>query len=203
MSKASDIDLVERALAGSPEAYGDLVLRYQRPVFSVIVRMVRNRAIAEEIAQDVFIKAYDRLESFDRGRKFSSWLFKVAHNATIDHLRRRQLPTVPLEPAEDDGPRLAELLSGPESEGPEGQAMRSELARALDEALAELRPDHREILLLRFGQGLSYGELADVLGLPLGTIKTHLHRARKRLALILEDSEWNPRVDPGNEGSNE
>ena len=89
--------------------------------------MVRNGAVAEELAQDVFIKAYDRLASFDPRRKFSSWLFKVAHNATIDHLRRRRLSTVPLEPEEGDGPRFAELLSGPESEGPEGQAMRSEL----------------------------------------------------------------------------
>ena len=203
MSYATDSELVERALGGSPEAYGDLVLRYQRPVFSLIVRMVRNGAIAEELAQDVFIKAYHHLGSFDPRRKFSSWLFKVAHNATIDHLRRRQLATVPLEPEEGEGPRLAELLSGPESEGPEGQAMRSELARALDEALAELRPEHREILLLRFGQGLSYSELAEVLGLALGTVKTHIHRARKRLARILEDSEWDPREPPGDEARKE
>ena len=153
MSKASDSDLVARALEGSSEAYGDLVLRYQRPVYGLIVRMVRNRAIAEELAQDVFIKAYDRLASFDRQRKFSSWLFKVAHNATIDHLRRRQLPTVPLDPPDDGGPRLSELLSGPEREGPERQAMRSELARALDAALAELQTGASRDLATAFRPG--------------------------------------------------
>jgi RNA polymerase sigma-70 factor (ECF subfamily) len=192
MSKLSDSDLVERTLAGSQEAFGDLVVRYQRPIFGLIVRMVRNQATAEELAQDVFIKAYRNLASFDRRRKFSSWLFKVAHNATIDHLRRRQLDTVPLEPQEDEGPRLAELLAGPEREGPESVAMRSELTEQLEAAMAELRPEHREILLLRFRQGLSYAELAEVLDLALGTVKTHLHRARKRLAKLLEESEWRP-----------
>ena len=193
MTEPADSELVAATLEGSQSAYGDLVRRYERPVLGLILRMVRNRALAEELAQDVFLKAYTRLSSYDRNRKFSSWLFKVAHNATIDHLRRRQLPTVPLEPAEDEGPRLAELLSDPDSEGPEVQAMREELGRALDEALAELRPEHREILLLRFTYGLSYGELAETLGLALGTVKTHLHRARKRLAVLLEDSEWNPK----------
>jgi RNA polymerase sigma-70 factor (ECF subfamily) len=192
MAELNDSDLVAAALAGQPEAFGELVQRYQRPVFGLIVRMVRNRGEAEEIAQEVFIKAYSKLESFDRLRKFSSWIFKIAHNATIDHMRKRRIATVPLETPPEEGAQLADILAGPESEGPEQVAVRGEMALALDQAMETLRPEQREILLLRFQHGLSYGELAEVMSLPLGTIKTHLHRARKHLAQCLEGSEWAP-----------
>ena len=192
MSELNDNDLVAKALEGETEAFGELVRRYQRPVYGLIVRMVRNAAIAEEIAQDVFIKVYGRLESYDPLRKFSSWLFKVAHNATIDHLRRRRVPTVPLESPPEEGAQLADVLAGPEREGPEQIAARGELAVALERAMEALRPQQREVLLLRFRHGLSYTEMAAVMGLPLGTIKTHLHRARKGLARALEGSDWAP-----------
>jgi RNA polymerase sigma-70 factor (ECF subfamily) len=157
--------------------------------------MVRNRALAEELAQDVFIKAYTRLASYDRTRKFSSWLFKVAHNTAIDHLRRRQLDTVPLETSpldtsERGETQLADRLAGPETEGPEEHAVRAELAEAIERALADMRPEHREVLLLRFQHGLTYEELVEVTGLPLGTVKTHLHRARRRLATLLGEAGW-------------
>lgn len=190
MTQPSDSDLVAATLEGSQAAYGDLVRRYERPVLGLILRMVRNRAVAEELAQEVFLRAYTRLASYDRRRKFSSWLFKVAHNATIDHLRRKQLDTVSLERAADDEVPLAERLPGPETEGPEHRAARGELARALEAALAELRPEHREVLILRFRHGCSYEELADITGLPLGTVKTHLHRARRRLAKLLGEAGW-------------
>jgi len=193
MPNISDSDLVRRSLEGSQDAYGVLVTRYQRPVYGLIVRMVRNPGVAEELAQDVFLKAYGRLASFDPSRKFSSWLFKVAHNATIDHLRRRRVATVSLDPLGEEGLSISERLAGPERDGPERAAMRRELALALEEAMADLRPEHREILLLRFREGLSYEELAEVLGLALGTVKTHLHRARKRLAVVLGNSEWSPK----------
>ena len=83
---------------------------------------------------------------------------------------------------------MIDVLAGPEREGPEHHAMRGEMVEALEEALAELRPEHREVLLLRFRQGLTYGELAEVQGLALGTVKTHLHRARKRLAELLAEA---------------
>lgn len=190
MTKPTDSDLVAATLEGSQSAYGDLVRRYEGPILGLILRMVRNRGEAEEIAQEVFLKAYNRLASYDRQRKFSSWLFKVAHNATIDHLRRRRVATVPLESSEDDERQLIGVLAGPQSEDPELLAVRGELARALEEAMSELRPEHREVLLLRLRYGRSYEELADIMGLPLGTVKTHLHRARKRLASLLEEAGW-------------
>jgi RNA polymerase sigma-70 factor (ECF subfamily) len=191
-SAPADGELVAATLRGSHEAYGDLVRRYERPVVGLVLRMVRNAAEAEELAQDVFLKAYERLNTYDPTRKFSSWLFKVAHNATIDHLRRRRLVTVPLETPDAEDLQLAERLAGPETEGPEHQAARAELVRALETALGKLRPEHRAVLLLRFQHGCSYEELAEITQLPLGTVKTHLHRARRRLAALLEERGWSP-----------
>ncbi len=195
MTTPSDSDLVAATLKGSQEAYGDLVQRYQRPVLGLILRMVRNRSLAEELAQDVFLKAYTRLSSYDTKRRYSSWLFKVAHNATIDHLRRRRLDTVPLElspadSADRNETRWGELLAGPETEGPEYQAVHGELVEAIEKALGQLREEHREVLLLRFREGCTYEELVEITGLPLGTVKTHLFRARKRLARLLEEAGW-------------
>ena len=109
-SEQLDGDLVVAALAGSQQAYAGLLKRYERPVFSIVVRIVRDRAEAEEVAQEAFLKAFRNLESYDQGRKFSSWLFKIAHNSAIDLLRRRRLQTVPIEtPGEDDRDLLARI----------------------------------------------------------------------------------------------
>jgi RNA polymerase sigma-70 factor, ECF subfamily len=181
----SDSELVSRTLAGSERAFHDLVLRYERPIFSLIVRMVRDANLAEDLAQEVFLKAYRRLDTFDRERRFASWLFKIAHNATLDHLRKSGLDTVPLEGSGDDEPGLVGILADDSREGGEARVHRGDLARVLESALASLKPEHREALMLRFKQGLAYQEICDVMGLPLGTVKTNIHRARKSLAEAL------------------
>ncbi|MDX1643641.1 MAG: sigma-70 family RNA polymerase sigma factor [Thermoanaerobaculia bacterium] len=184
--------MVVRTLDGSQAAFGELVRRYERPIVGLILRMVRDRGVAEELAQDVFVKAYDRLETYDQRRKFSSWLFKVAHNATIDHLRRRRLDTVPLETGESDDLQLTDVLAATGSRKPDDRVLQREIGEALEAAIGELRPAYREVLLLRFAHGASYDEIAEVMDLPLGTVKTHLHRARKQLAERLEERGWAP-----------
>lgn len=190
----TDQDLVAAVLEGSEPAFRELVVRFERPVFSLIARMVGDRALAEDLAQETFLKAYRALASYDAGRKFSSWLFKIAHNATIDHLRRRDLDTVPLEasPDDEDGSDLARVLADPASRGPDVAAGRGELAAALEEAVAELRPEYREIVLLRFAEGMAYQEIAEIADLPLGTVKTYIHRARKELMEALAALGWGP-----------
>ena len=143
--------------------------------------MVRQRELAEDLSQEVFLKAYRALSSYDPSRKFSSWLFKIAHNATIDHLRRSELPTVPLATDDPDRGDLVDVLEDPTTVTPERRAAASDLAAALDEAVRELRPAYREVILLRHREELSYQEIAEVVGASLGTVKTNLHRARKEL----------------------
>ena len=185
MKDLTDSQLVARALEGAPEAYRELVRRFQRPVLSLIQRMLGDPFEAEDLAQEVFIKAFRHLERFDRRRKLSSWLFKIAHNTTIDRLRRNRPEIVPLEASTGDGEETWEVLPAPEEQAPDRLVERSETAAAVDAALERLRPQYREVLVLRFQHGLAYQEIADVLGLAMGTVKIHLHRARKQLAAEL------------------
>lgn len=187
----TDAELVERALGGEERAYADLLSRYERPVFTLVLRMVRDRNLAEDLSQEAFVKAFGKLASYDPARKFSSWLFKIAHNAAIDHLRRRELDTVSLDAPvgeDDDGPlRTVEDSAG---ETPEAAAQRADLSRALTRSVAGLRPEYREVVLLRYQAGLEYNEIVEATGFPLGTVKTYLHRARKELAELLEAQGW-------------
>ena len=188
-AKITDAELVARCLAGSEEAFRQLVLRFERPVLSVISRLVRDPTLAEDLAQETFVKAFRNLRRYDPQRRFASWLFKIGHNTAIDYLRRKQLPTSPLD-TPDDEPR--EVLRAPVEQGPDEQAARGELAAAIEEALGEMRPQYREILELRFRQGLAYEEIAEVMDLALGTVKVQLHRARKQLAGRLRERGWAP-----------
>jgi RNA polymerase sigma-70 factor (ECF subfamily) len=198
MPSHDDADLVGQALRGSQDAYRELVLRYQRPVYGLALRMVRDAALAEDLAQEVFLKAFRSLDSFAPERRFSSWLLKIAHNACLDHLRRRRPRLEPLEGDEDDpGPLLR--LADPAAESPLARREGADLRRALERAIAALRPEYREIVLLRHREDLSYEEIVEITGLPLGTVKTHLHRARRAMAEVLARDGWGPRARAGGE----
>lgn len=187
----TDAELVERALRGDESAYGDLLARYERPVFTLVLRMVRDRTLAEDLAQEAFVKAFGRLGSYDPARKFSSWLFKVAHNSAIDHLRRRELDTVSLDaPMGDEADAPLRAVEDVAGETPAAAAERSDLSRALTRTVGRLRPEYRQVVLLRYQAGLDYSEIAEATGFPLGTVKTYLHRARKELAELLEAEGW-------------
>lgn len=189
--------LAQRARAGSEEAFRELVRRFERPVYTLVLRMVHDPGTAEELAQDVFVKAYRRLDTYDPERRFGSWLFKIAHNTTIDHLRRSTPDLVSLEAGSEEGGGLSAVLANPAGESPEAAAERSDLARDLERAISALRPEYREAMLLRHQEGLSYEEISETMGLPLGTIKTHLHRARKELATALRARGWAPETGGG------
>ncbi|MFL6200970.1 MAG: RNA polymerase sigma factor [Thermoanaerobaculia bacterium] len=189
---ATDAQLVASALAGSQEAFRELVLRFERPVYSLIVRMVHEPATAEDLAQEVFVKACRSLRTYDASRKLSSWLFKIAHNTTIDHLRRHTPDTVSLEAPQDEEGRggLAAVLSDGSVEDPAAAAERRDMARSLERAISRLRPEYREAVVLFYLEGATYQEICDVTGLPLGTVKTNLHRARKELAVEMSALGW-------------
>ena len=189
----TDPELAASALAGSEDAFRELVRRFERPVYTLIVRMVQDPALAEDLAQEVFVKAYRRLDTYDPERKLSSWLFKIAHNTTIDHLRRGAPETVPLEAEKDDERAgLASVLPDESVESPSAQVERKDLARALEKAIATLRPEYREAVVMFYAGGASYQEICEVTGLPMGTVKTNLHRARKQLAEQMIAMGWTP-----------
>jgi RNA polymerase sigma-70 factor (ECF subfamily) len=190
--RAIEAGLAESARDGSAAAFRELVRRFERPVYTLVLRMVRDPGTAEELAQDVFVKAYRRLDTYDPERRFASWLFKIAHNTTIDHLRRSAPDLVSLEAGGEEGGGLAAVLVNPAGESPEAIAERGDLARDLERAISALRPEYRTAVVMRYQEGLSYEEISAAMGLPLGTIKTHLHRARKELAGTMRARGWAP-----------
>lgn len=176
-----DSDLIRRCLAGDQKACRDLVQRYQRPVFSVIMRVVRSAEDAEDLTQETFVRMFRALDRYDLERPFTAWLFTIATRIGIDHLRRRKVKTVSLSIAEpgsteertidvvDPGLRPDEVTSYGEEE---------DRASALINSLPE---HYRIVVLLRHQQDLSYEEIAEALGVPLGTVKARIHRARALL----------------------
>jgi RNA polymerase sigma-70 factor, ECF subfamily len=169
------------------------VRRYQRPIISLIARMIGDRALAEDLAQETFVKAFRSLAAFDTTRRLSSWLFRIAHNTAIDAMRRagpaRAVPHAALDARDPASNRAQDEPATPPAPDP---VERRELGHALEAALAELRPDQRVAIVLRYEGGLSFDEIGSVLGVPEVTARSHVHRARKELARLLTASGWAP-----------
>jgi RNA polymerase sigma-70 factor (ECF subfamily) len=188
--KLTDQEIVVLARQGREAAYRELIGRYQRPVFSLIYRLVRDREKSEDLAQETFIKVLNALDRYDPSYKFSSWIFKIAHNTSLDHLRKKEPQTLSLE-----GSPHAETASEQESsviqalsteETPEDYAASRELGATLEVAIGKLRPEYRTAIVLCHVEGRPYEEIAETMGVPLGTVKTYIHRARNELKKTLE-----------------
>lgn len=182
----SDQDVVARAAEGHERAYRELISRYERPVFSLIYRLVRDREQSEDLAQETFIKVLNAIDRYDATYKFSSWIFKIANNTAIDALRKRSLDTVSLD-GSPHARSVAEAAEGwtptavARDENPEQYVERLELGAELEAALASLRPEYRTAIVLWHMEDRPYEEIADIMDIPLGTVKTYIHRARKEL----------------------
>ena len=189
LATLTDQEVVALARDGREAAYRELIRRYERPVFSLVLRMVRDRQLAEDLSQETFIKALNAIGSYRPEFKFSSWIFKIANNAAIDHLRRRELDTLSLDGAPHAStPEEIEataLQVGDKGETPLEELEARELGSAIERAIAQLRPEYRACILLRHVEGLAYEEIAQSLDLPLGTVKTYIHRARHELRDLL------------------
>ena len=182
-----DEDLVALVLRGREDLYAELMRRYQRKLMAHIIRMVRNREDALEIVQDAFLKAYKHLARYDRKFRFSTWIYSIASNTAIDHLRRKRLKTVSLdEPLRFKDSEIERDPAGPARTAEEIHQGR-ELLELVEEAIAELPPAYRELLLLRHPGNRSYEEIASMTKLPLGTVKNRIFRAREKLREILGD----------------
>ncbi|HOG28059.1 MAG TPA: sigma-70 family RNA polymerase sigma factor [Vicinamibacterales bacterium] len=187
----ADPELVRLALAGSQDASRQLVERHARAVYNLVARVVRDDGVAEELTQEAFLKAFRALGSFDPAYKFSTWVLRIAHNLAIDHLRRVRPILVPIDDwsgSENPG----DVLVDARAPSPLDHALRRDLRADLEAALSRLRPAFRSLVVMRYLEDLSYEEIALATGLPLGTVKSHLHRARAALARLMAESGWGP-----------
>jgi RNA polymerase sigma-70 factor (ECF subfamily) len=162
------------------------VRRYQRPIVRLIWRIVGDPALAEDLAQETFVKAFRNLSAFDPTRRLSSWIFRIAHNTAIDAVRRVRPQTVPLDPGEGGGG-----WEPPAPEAPDPVEQQA-LGAALTAALARIRPEYRAVFTLRYEEGLSFEDIGQVLGMPEATARSHVHRARKELLQHLTEAGWRP-----------
>ena len=190
LTNVPDADVVALAQRGREDAFRELVRRYERPVFSLIFRMVRDSATAEDLAQDAFIKVLNHIDKYRPEFKLSSWLFKIANNVAIDHLRKRHLDTVSVSGSPNASTESEIEATSFEIADSAGNALDEiqarELGSAIERAIGQLRPEYRACIVLRHVEGRSYEEIAATLDLPLGTVKTYIHRARIQLRELLD-----------------
>jgi RNA polymerase sigma-70 factor (ECF subfamily) len=187
----TDARLVEQALAGSQDAYRVLVERHSRSVLTLVGRMVRDQGVAEELAQDAFVKALAALRSFDPSYKFTNWLLRIAHNVAIDYLRRSRPLLLSIDD-DETGRDMSDVLADNRAPTAFDRAAQRDFREDLDAALATLRPEFRRLVVMRYLEDMSYEDIAEVVDLPLGTVKSHLHRARAALGRLLMDAGWGP-----------
>lgn len=173
MTALSDQEAVERCLKGDTEAFSTVVERYGGRVYNIALRITNDADAAADCAQEAFIRAYRALHRYDPALPIGPWLYRIVTNTSLNHVQRWHAHQTPVE----ELPESAE----PGAAGPESSALRREELGEVLAAMAELAPHYRAALTLRHLQQLSYQEVADALGIPLGTAKTHLHRARAAL----------------------
>ena len=196
LDSVTEARLVAQALGGSEAAFEQIVRRHQRAVLTLLVRLTGDAGLAEDLAQETFVKAFRSLGAFDTARRLSSWLLRIAHNTGIDALRRQRLKTVPLETAAPDNQPL-----DPEAPAQPDPLERAALAGALASAIQGLTPTQRAALSLRYEEGLSFADVGQVLGMPEATARSHVHRARKALAETLSETGMGrPRASAASRG---
>ncbi|MFH1278166.1 MAG: sigma-70 family RNA polymerase sigma factor [Candidatus Eisenbacteria bacterium] len=179
--------LVERAREGDEEAFRLLLRRFQGDVMALAWRILRNRDDAEDAAQEVFIRLHRSLGQYDPNRAFRSWLLRITHNLCIDHLRRKKPATISLdEPIRHGDGEMDRDLPDPDAKDPLEILVEKEEKTLIEEAIAGLGPTLRSAITLRHVQGLRYEEIAEILEVPLGTVKVRIFRARAAMAEILE-----------------
>lgn len=184
----SDRELVRESRLGDKEAFRQLVERHQRKIVAVAFGMVSNRDDALELAQETFAKAYASLDKFKGESSFYTWLYRIAVNLSIDHRRRnRRQPTVSLADRPGGGEDIEAKLPSQRLSDPYQRASSSEIGERLQEAIEELTPDHKAVILLREVEGLSYEDISRVMQCSKGTVMSRLHYARKKLQDKLRD----------------
>lgn len=177
----TDYELIDEAIDGNEAAYGIIMERYKNSLHRILYRMVRNQEETQDLVQEAFIKAYNALSSFNKQYSFSTWLFKIASNNCIDHLRKKRLNTTSIDRSIEtkDGSITQDIPDY--SYNPEMDAIRNEMINTIHDVIDQLPEKYREVINLRHKQDKSYEEISTELDLPIGTVKARIFRAREIL----------------------
>jgi len=186
----SELELVKRCQAGQTDAFDELVTRYRIRVFAMIYNMVHNEQDAWDLAQESFVKAWKSIKRFRRHSSFYTWIYRIVMNVTIDWLRKKQVKGAGAE--FDDSIQLKEVDPAsrtlPKADPlPHERMQRSEIREKIDNAIKQLSPEHRAVILMKEIEGMQYHEIAETLGCSIGTVMSRLFYARKRLQNLLRD----------------
>lgn len=186
-SSREDDVLVQQAIGGKEKAFSKIVEKYERALYYHILKMVRNKEVVEDLVQEAFVKAFDNLNSYNTNYAFSTWLYRIATNHTIDYLRKKKLKTLSInEPVKTrEGEMKMELPD--EDFQTDRQVMHKQRKMIIEEAIENLPSKYRKVIQMRHMEEKSYQEIADILDLPLGTVKAHIFRARELLYKALKD----------------
>ena len=179
LSVVPDRDLVSTAIAGYEGSFEELVRRYQRPISAYVYRMVGDYESALDLTQEIFIKIYNSLDKYRAEFKFSTWIYKIAHNSAVDHLRRTATREQSIVNGTEDDQYELPIESGRLT--PEQESERKERRTEIEAVVRTLPANYRELIILRHSQDLTYEEIVEVTGLPLGTVKNRLFRAREMM----------------------
>jgi RNA polymerase sigma-70 factor (ECF subfamily) len=185
-----ELDLVKRCQAGETEAFDELVTRYRTRIFGMIYNMVHNEQDAWDLAQDSFVKAWKSIKRFRGRSSFYTWIYRIVMNVTIDWLRKKQVKGAGVE--FDDAIQLREVNPAsktlPKAEPlPYERMEQTEVRARIDNAIAQLSPEHRAVILMKETEGMQYHEIAEALGCSIGTVMSRLFYARKKLQNLLRD----------------
>jgi len=188
-SSLEDDVLVKRAKGGDESAYKKLVNKYERALYFHILKMIKDREQVEDLVQETFVKAFDNLNTYSTNYAFSTWLYRIATNHTIDYLRKKKLKTLSIDEPMKTKDGEMEMQLPDESAKTDRSIIRKQRQKIVRNAIANLPEKYRKVIEMRHMEEKSYQEIADVLDLPLGTVKAHIFRARELLYKALKDKK--------------
>lgn len=184
-----DMDLVQKAIDGDQKAYGELMARYKDSIYFMLLKMVNNKSDAEDLTIEAFGKAFKNIKQYSPNYAFSTWLFKIASNNGIDFLRKKRNIIISLDDDGNDKEDAKPMVVPYDGLDPAETMIKSQIAQLVRNVVQKLKPRYRSLVELRYFQELSYEEISQQLGLPLGTVKAQLFRSRELLYNILKNTE--------------
>jgi RNA polymerase sigma-70 factor (ECF subfamily) len=188
-SSLEDDKLVKKAIGGNENAYKQLVEKYERAIYFHILKMIKDREQVEDLVQETFVKAFDNLNTYSTNYAFSTWLYRIATNHTIDYLRKKKLKTLSIDEPRKTKDGKMDMQLRDESAGTDRDIIRKQRQKVVQNAINNLPDKYRKVIEMRHMEEKSYKEIANVLDLPLGTVKAHIFRARELLYKALKDKK--------------